>query len=144
MTPAERQAKSRAIKKGTYYTIPSIPCDLPPHLLPNGDPNPFSPHAALPAPQPLPALPAPPETAIQKKPASPASALARPEAPASATDDDGLRMSLPPAVAARLHWLLDRHEAGKTLTAAERAEAQGLIDIADYFAVQRLRNRLAA
>jgi hypothetical protein len=51
---------------------------------------------------------------------------------------------LPPAVAARLQSLLEPQEAGKSLTAAERAEAQGLLDIAKYFVVQRLRQRLAA
>ena len=49
-----------------------------------------------------------------------------------------------PAVADRLRSLVKRHESGKTLSAAERAEAQGLLDIAEYFVVQRLRNRLAA
>ena len=40
--------------------------------------------------------------------------------------------------------LLERQEAGKSLTANERAEAKGLLDIAEYFVVQRLRRRLAA
>ena len=58
---------------------------------------------------------------------------------------DALRLSLPPAVAARLKSLLDRHHAGhKPLTAAERAEAEGLLDIAEFFVVQHLRQRLAA
>jgi hypothetical protein len=60
------------------------------------------------------------------------------------TASDASRLSLPPAVAARLRSLLDRQDAGKALTAAERAEAQGLLDIAEYFVVQRLRQRLAA
>jgi len=55
-----------------------------------------------------------------------------------------VRLSLPPAVAARLRSLLERHDAGKALTAAERSEAQGLLDIAEFFIVQRLRQRLAA
>jgi hypothetical protein len=66
--------------------------------------------------------------------------------PPDAADGSGeaLRLSLPPAVATRLRSLLDRHHAGKPLTAAERAEAEGLLDIAEYFVVQRLRQRLAA
>ncbi|MGB7160981.1 MAG: hypothetical protein WBD40_23170 [Tepidisphaeraceae bacterium] len=47
-------------------------------------------------------------------------------------------------MAARLRSLLERQDAGKPLTAAERAEAQGLLDIAEFFVVQRLRQRLAA
>jgi hypothetical protein len=43
-----------------------------------------------------------------------------------------------------LRSLLDRQRAGKPLTAAERAEAHGLLDIAEYFVIQRLRRRLAA
>ena len=58
--------------------------------------------------------------------------------------DGGPRLCLPAGVAARLRSLLDKHQAGKTLTAAERAEAEGLLDIAEYFAVQRLRQRFAA
>jgi hypothetical protein len=63
---------------------------------------------------------------------------------AGAGAGDGLRLSLPPGVAARLRSLLKRHESGKVLTAAERAEAQGLLDIAEFFAIQRMRSRLAA
>jgi hypothetical protein len=41
--------------------------------------------------------------------------------------------------------LLDRHEACKTLTVIERADAQGLIDIAECFAVAiARRNQFAA
>ena len=85
--------------------------------------------------------PTPPATAIQRTASTSTTALALP-------DDDGpcdaLRLSLPPAVAARLRSLLARQDSGKTLTAAEHAEAQGLLDIAEYFVVQRLRRRLAA
>jgi L-amino acid N-acyltransferase YncA len=85
-------------------------------------------------------------------PAAPASPAAPAAADASAlallsdlvTSSHASRLSLPPAVAARLRWLLERQDAGKPLTAAERAEAQGLLDIAEYFVVQRLRQRLAA
>jgi len=107
-----------------------------------------NPTAALPARKKAPALPPPATaavTAIQKAFSLDATALALADADGAS---DGLRLSLPPAVAARLRSLLDRHAggggAGKTLTAAERAEAQGLLDIAEFFVLQRLRNRLAA
>jgi len=107
-----------------------------------------NPTAALPAQKKAPALPPPatgPVTAIQKAFSLDATALALADADGSS---DGLRLSLPPAAAARLRSLLDRHAggggAGKTLTAPERAEAQGLLDIAEFFVLQRLRNRLAA
>ena len=108
-------------------------------LLPPPNPNP-----ALPAPQKQPALPAspaPPSTAIQKSFPSDSTSLALFEGEQSG---DGPRFCLPPAVAARLRSLLDRHKAGKHLTAAQRAEAEGLLDIAEYFAVQRMRRELAA
>jgi hypothetical protein len=119
-------------------------------------PTAWTPAWALPASKQTPALPPPASEgagagAIQKAfsphPAH-ATALALPALPDAdgpgTGAGDGLRLSLPPAVAARLRSLLDRHESGKTLTAAERAEAQGLLDIAEYFAIQRLRSRLAA
>ena len=141
MTPAERQAKCRAIKRGEWHTIPGTPCGPPDALPPPTTP----PTAALPAPAKttpaLPAPPVPPVTALQKATPTAAARLAVPDAEASA--GEALRLSLPPAVAARLQSLLDRQVAGKPLTAAERAEAQGLLDIAEFL-VQRLRQRLAA
>jgi hypothetical protein len=138
MTPAERQAKCRAIKRGEWVTFPNVAVDQPP-ALPG---NLAGPPAALPAPAKAPpALPAPPSTAIQKSVLSDASLLAPPEA---GGPGEAWRLCLPPAVAARLRSLLERHDAGKTLSAAERAEAQGLLDIAEFFLVQRLRLRLAA
>ena len=142
-TPAERQAKCRALKRGESWYCPSIP-----HNLPKGCTNPNvglrqvqQQAAALPGPATSqPALPAPPSTAIQKPIAAESTTLALAEAN---EPGERLHLSLPPAVAARLKSLLDRHDAGK-LTASERAEAQGLIDIAEYFVVQRLRRRLAA
>ena len=41
------------------------------------------------------------------------------------------RLRLPAAVASRLQSLLDRQDAGHPLTADERAEAEGLADLAD-------------
>jgi hypothetical protein len=101
-------------------------------------------------PRALPAPVAPPVTAMQKAtpaaPAAPASAGAAALALLSdlVTSSDASRLSLPPAVAARLRSLLERQDAGEPLTPAERAEAHGLLDLAEYFVVQRLRQRLAA
>ena len=140
-TPAERQAKCRAIKRGEWFTYPALPVDRPPlshALLPSGAAPP-----ALPAPKKRPpALPAPPITAIQKAVSAEAKALAA--LPDAGGPDNALRLSLPPAVAARLQSLLERRDAGMPLTDAERAEAQGLLDIAEFFVVQRLRRLLAA
>jgi hypothetical protein len=154
MTPAERQAKCRAIKRGTWKTYPAVP--LPPHeeLASSNRSRQFGPPTrkempALPAPAApanppgaQPALPSPPSTAIQKSASSGSSTsltLYEGEEPG-----DALRGCHPPAVAARLRSLLDRHKAGKHLTAAQRAEAEGLLDIAEYFIVQRMRRELAA
>jgi hypothetical protein len=176
-TAVQRQAKCRAIKRGTWRTCQEVPCDTPAscsnpnHALPSPQ-NQWpaltgptrGPRAAVflpPPPEPGPtrssqrALPAPARgdgaasTAIQKAGSSGASADAFKLALLDA-DGDGaaaaLQLSLPPAVAARLRSLLERHDSGmgKPLTAAERAEAQGLLDIAEFFVVHRLRRRLAA
>jgi hypothetical protein len=110
-------------------------------LLPPPNPNP-----ALPAPQEQPALPAPPSTAIQKSDSAGSTSLALCEGLAGEESAGGTspRLCLPPGVAARLRSLLDKHKAGKQLTRAERDEAQGLLDIAEYFVVQRMRRQLAA
>ncbi len=52
-------------------------------------------------------------------------------------DLDQLR--LPKAVAARLHSLLGRQDAAHALTAQERAEAEGLVDLAEFLTLLRLR-----
>lgn len=150
MTPAERQRECRARKRAAAGKVEKILHFGVPALAP-----PPAPNAALPAParsstpalpapaaaaSAVPALPAPPRTAIQK--ATSGTKLALPELDPSG---ETIRLSLPAAVAARLKSLIDRHHAGtKPLTAAERAEAEGLIDIAEFFVVQRMRNRLAA
>lgn len=147
-TPAERQAKCRAIKRGERQTFPTIAVHRPPGIPPTLPMLAKPPTAQLPAPTTvtLPALPAPPAS-----PATPVTPMwktvsAAPLAvPGAGRTGDASRLSLPPAVAARLQSLLDRHHAGKTpLTPAERAEAQGLLDMAEFFVVQRLRQRLAA
>jgi hypothetical protein len=86
------------------------------------------------------ALP-PAPTAIEELALTELRGLAIPDGDGS---PDVWRLTLPPAVADRLRSLLDRQHAGKPLTAAERAEARGLLDIAEYFVIQRLRRRLAA
>ena len=48
-------------------------------------------------------------------------------------------LRLPAAVATRLQSLLDRQDAGVPLTADERAEAEGLADLADLLTLLRLR-----
>src|SRR5690242_15537866 len=141
MTPAERKRKSRAMKRGTWVNTQKVEVPQPP-----GVPGPMRPHLTLPAPlkqtpapalpapanstPAQPALPAPPSTAIQKSLPSDSNSLALFGGEASG---DAPRFCLPPAVAARLRSLLDKHKAGKHLTAAERAEAEGLLDIAEYF-----------
>ena len=58
--------------------------------------------------------------------------------------DDLERFRLPAAVHARLQTLLDRQDAGSQLTADERAEAEGLVNLADLLTLLRLRAERAA
>ena len=53
---------------------------------------------------------------------------------------DLARYRLPAAVAARLQSLLDRQDTGQPLSADERAEAEGLVDLADLLTLLRLRD----
>lgn len=58
---------------------------------------------------------------------------------------DLARFRLPAGVDSRLRELLDRQNAGTPLTAKERAEAEGLVELADFLALLRLRaERLVA
>ena len=52
---------------------------------------------------------------------------------------DLARLRLPAAVASRLQGLLDRQDTGYPLTDDERAEAEGLADLADLLTLLRLR-----
>jgi hypothetical protein len=52
---------------------------------------------------------------------------------------DLARFRLPEALARRLQDLLDRQDAGQVLTAQERAEAEGLVNLAEFFTLLRLR-----
>jgi hypothetical protein len=53
--------------------------------------------------------------------------------------DDLSRFRLPRAVDDRLQDLLDRQDRGQELTAAERREAEGLVDLAEALSLLRLR-----
>jgi hypothetical protein len=53
--------------------------------------------------------------------------------------DDLASFRLPDAVAARLQTLLDRQDSGEPLNAAERAEAEGLVNLAEFLTLLRLR-----
>lgn len=49
------------------------------------------------------------------------------------------RFELPEAVQSRLQSLLDRQDAGEQLTVAERNEAEGLVELAEFLTLLRLR-----
>ena len=51
------------------------------------------------------------------------------------------KFKLPQGVNERLHALLDRQDRGGGLTAAERTEAEGLVDLAELLALLRLRTQ---
>ncbi|MBD2626119.1 hypothetical protein [Trichormus variabilis] len=48
---------------------------------------------------------------------------------------------LPEAVQARLQFLLDRQDAGEELSLAERNEAEGLVDLAEFLSLLSLRSQ---
>ena len=56
---------------------------------------------------------------------------------------DLARFKLPTAVAERLRCLLERQDSGEKLSAGERAEAEGLCDLADLLTLLRLRSERA-
>jgi hypothetical protein len=45
---------------------------------------------------------------------------------------------LPKGVQSRLRYLLDKQDQGKTLTAAERQETEGLVDMAEWLSLLKL------
>lgn len=53
---------------------------------------------------------------------------------------DLARFRLPEAVAARLQTLLDRQDSGQPLTEQEREEAEGLVNLAEFLTLLRLRS----
>jgi hypothetical protein len=48
---------------------------------------------------------------------------------------------LPEGVRERLTSLLDRQDAGEELTQAERQEAEGLVELAEFLSLLRLRSQ---
>ncbi len=52
----------------------------------------------------------------------------------------GIRgFKLPRGVQGRLETLLDKQDGGKPLTAAERREAEGLVELAEFLSLLKLR-----
>ena len=54
-------------------------------------------------------------------------------------DSNLIYFELPPAVQLRLHGLLDRQEQGTSLSPQEREEAEGLVELAEFLSLLRLR-----
>ncbi len=52
---------------------------------------------------------------------------------------DLVRFRLPAGVAQRLQSLLDRQDQGEKLTAAERLEAEGLVNLSELLSLLKLR-----
>jgi len=52
---------------------------------------------------------------------------------------DLARFRLPKGVQKRLKMLLDKQDRGQPLTAAERGEAEGLVDLSEVLSLLRLR-----
>lgn len=50
------------------------------------------------------------------------------------------QFKLPSGVHERLRSLLDRQDAGETLTDNERQEAEGLVDLAEFLSLLKLRS----
>ncbi|MBE8987479.1 hypothetical protein [Nostoc sp. LEGE 12450] len=48
---------------------------------------------------------------------------------------------LPEAVQERLQFLLDRQDAGEALPLAERREAEGLVELAEFLSLLHLRSK---
>jgi hypothetical protein len=48
---------------------------------------------------------------------------------------------LPPGVKRRLEYLLDRQDSGTPLTASERREAEGLVDLAEFLSLLKQRTK---
>jgi hypothetical protein len=57
--------------------------------------------------------------------------------------EDLERLQLPRSVDERLHVLLDRQDCGEELTRDERREAEGLVDLAEFLSLLRLRAQRA-
>lgn len=51
------------------------------------------------------------------------------------------KFQLPRAVQERLQFLLDRQDAGEELTQTERLEAEGLVELAEFLSLLKLRSQ---
>ncbi len=58
--------------------------------------------------------------------------------------EDVDRLKLPQALDQRLHQLLDRQDRGEPLSDLERTEAEGLVDLAEFLSLLRLRAQTSA
>ena len=56
-------------------------------------------------------------------------------------ESDLVQFELPPAVQKRLQTLLDRQDMGEELTEVEREEAEGLVELAEFLSLLKLRSR---
>lgn len=54
-------------------------------------------------------------------------------------DSTLMHFELPPAVQSRLQALLDQQDQGQLLSTAERQEAEGLVELAEFLSLLRLR-----
>lgn len=52
-----------------------------------------------------------------------------------------MQFELPPAVEVRLQQLLDRQDQGGDLSLEERREAEGLVELAEFLSLLRLRSQ---
>lgn len=52
-----------------------------------------------------------------------------------------VHFELPEAVQSRLQFLLDKQDEGEALTPEESAEAEGLVDLAEFLSYLRLKGR---
>ena len=57
--------------------------------------------------------------------------------------DDLARLRLPRALDARLQRLLDQQDSGRPLSNEEREEAEGLVNLAEFLSLLRLREERA-
>lgn len=57
--------------------------------------------------------------------------------------EDMADFRLPAGVNARLQLLLDKQDRGERLSAAERAEAEGLVNLAEFLTILRMRTERA-
>jgi len=67
--------------------------------------------------------------------------MASPEIVEIEMPDGWENFQLPEGLHRRLQELLDRQDQGQALTSAEREEAQGLVDIAEWLSLLRLQSR---